>query len=142
MILCDTGPLVAAAIKSQPTHHVAVELFSGLRLARRSLLVPSTVLAEVGYFLDRFGNALAEASFLESVAAGDFVLTELDSDDVSRGAVLTRQYADMRLGTTDASVIALSERLGVIEIATFDRRHFTAVRPRHVAALDLLPERL
>lgn len=100
--------------------------------SRGDLLVPSTVLAEVGYFLDRFGNALAEASFVESVAAGDFVLTELDSDDVSRMAALTRQYADMRLGTTDASVIALSERLGVIEIATFDRRHFAAVRPRHV----------
>ena len=102
MILCDTGPLVAAAIKSQPKHHVSVELFSGLRLAERPLLVPSTVLAEVGYFLDRFGNAQAEATFLESVAAGDFVLTELEMDDVSRMAELTRQYGDMRLGTTDA----------------------------------------
>ena len=142
MILCDTGPLVAAAIKNQPAHHASVELFSGLRLAGRTLLVPSTVLAEVGYFLDRFGTPQAEATFLESIAAGDFVLTELDVDDVSRMAELTRQYADMRLGTTDASVIALAERLAVTEVATLDRRHFPAVRPRHVAALILLPEQV
>jgi len=48
----------------------------------------------------------------------------------------------MHLGTTDASVIALAERLEITEIATLDRRHFTAVRPRHVEAFTLLPERL
>jgi hypothetical protein len=43
-------------------------------------------------------------------------------------------------GTADASVIAVAERLGVIEIATIDRRHFTVVRPRHVETFTLLPE--
>lgn len=41
---------------------------------------------------------------------------------------------------TVVAVIALAERLGVTEIATLDRRHFTVVRPRHVSALTLLPE--
>lgn len=57
-------------------------------------------------------------------------------------AELVRQYDDLPLGTTDASVIALAERLGVTEVATLDRRHFTVVRPRHVSALTLLPEHL
>jgi len=57
-------------------------------------------------------------------------------------AELTEQYIDMPLGTTDASVIALAERLDITEIATLDRRHFTAVRPRHLEAFTLLPERL
>jgi predicted nucleic acid-binding protein len=48
----------------------------------------------------------------------------------------------MHVGTTDASVIALAERLEISEIAALDRRHFTAVRPRHVEAFTLLPERL
>jgi predicted nucleic acid-binding protein len=52
---------------------------------------------------------------------------------------LVTTYADLPLGTTDATVIALAERLGVREIATLDRRHFTVVRPRHVPALTLLP---
>ena len=42
-------------------------------------------------------------------------------------AELTEQYIDMPLGTTDASVTALAERLGITEIATLDRRHCVAV---------------
>jgi hypothetical protein len=44
------------------------------------------------------------------------------------------------LGTTDTTVIRLRKRLGLSEVATLDRRHFTVVRPRHVEALTLLPE--
>jgi hypothetical protein len=44
------------------------------------------------------------------------------------------------LGTTDGTVIAVCERLGLTEVASLDRRHFTVVRPRHVKALMLLPE--
>ena len=48
-------------------------------------------------------------------------------------------YADLPLGTADASVVAVAERLGIAEVATLDRRHFTVVRPRHVTAFTLLP---
>jgi hypothetical protein len=43
-------------------------------------------------------------------------------------------------GTTDASVIAVAERLGVTEIATIDSRHFPVVRPLHFETFTLLPE--
>jgi predicted nucleic acid-binding protein len=45
----------------------------------------------------------------------------------------------MRLGGTDASVIALAERHQVTRIATLNRRHFHVVRPRHTPAFTLLP---
>lgn len=54
-------------------------------------------------------------------------------------AELVTEYADLGLGTTDASVIAIAERLGVSEVATLDHRHFTVVRPRHTRAFTLLP---
>lgn len=60
-------------------------------------------------------------------------------DDLRRMAELVDQYGDLPLGTTDASVIALAERLGEREVATLDRRHFTVVRPNHVDALTPLP---
>jgi hypothetical protein len=37
-------------------------------------------------------------------------------------------------------VIATCESLGETKVATLDRRHFAAVRPRHCEALTLLPE--
>lgn len=51
---------------------------------------------------------------------------------------LVAQYADLPLGTIDASVVAIAERLEVTEIATLDRRHFSVVRPRHISAFTLL----
>jgi hypothetical protein len=55
-------------------------------------------------------------------------------------ADLVTRYSDLPLGTTDAAVIAVAERLGVAEVATLDWRHFTVVRPRHRSSLVLLPE--
>ena len=55
-----------------------------------------------------------------------------------RIAELVAQYRDLPLGTADASVIAAAERLGISEIATLDRRHFTIVRSK-LGDLSLLP---
>ena len=54
-------------------------------------------------------------------------------------AALVEQYADLGLGGTDASIVAIAERLGITQVATFDRRHFTVVRPAHVQTFTLLP---
>jgi hypothetical protein len=52
------------------------------------------------------------------------------------------------LGTADASVIAVAERLGAThlrtlftatDIAMITHRHFRAVRPAHCATFELLP---
>ena len=142
MILCDAGPLVAAFIRSENSHRACVELFTGLRLARRKLLLSATVVAEVGYMLNALAGPADEAAFLRAIAEGDFEPVDLTVSDYARMAELVVQYDDFPLGTTDASVIAIAERLGVAEIATLDRRHFTAVRPSHVDHFKLLPERV
>jgi predicted nucleic acid-binding protein len=139
VILCDSGPLFAAADRKDADHHACVELFTGLRLANRRLLVPQTVVAEVGYLLETKVGTFAEVAFLQALANGDLELVDLLPEDLDRMAELVGRYDDLPLGTTDASVIALAERLGVHEIATLDHRHFRVVRPSHVDALTLLP---
>lgn len=54
-------------------------------------------------------------------------------------AELVETYSSLPLGTSDASVIALAERLAINEVATLDHRHFAVARPRHTASLTLLP---
>ena len=139
MILCDTGPLVAASNKADGDCHPCTELFTGLHLAGRRILIPSTVVAETGYLLGTRAGAKIEAQFLTAIAEGSYESVDLRSSDFSRMAELVLTYSDFPLGTTDASVIALSERLGITEIATLDHRHFRSVRPRHVSFLTLLP---
>lgn len=139
MILCDTGPLVAAANRSDGKYHLCTDMFTGLHLAGRQILIPGTVTAEVGCLLATRGGVRSEVSFLRSVAEGALQPVDLQPVDFARMAELVEAYADFPIGTTDASVIALAERLGVTEVATLDHRHFRAVKPRHVAALQLLP---
>ena len=49
-------------------------------------------------------------------------------------------YENLPLGTTDATVIAVCERLRLTEVASLDRHHFSVIRPRHVERLRLLPD--
>jgi predicted nucleic acid-binding protein len=57
-------------------------------------------------------------------------------------AQLVRTFASFPLGGTDASVIAVAERLSVRQIATFDRRHFPAITPADGGHFTLLPVNL
>lgn len=64
---------------------------------------------------------------MDSLTDGTLLLAKLNELDTARMAALVRQYADLRLGAADASVIALAERLNITDVATLDRRHFTVV---------------
>jgi uncharacterized protein len=139
VIVCDTGPLVAAALSNDADHAACVRLFNDMHAAGSDLLVPATVTAEVGYLLAREAGARVESLFLRSLAEGDFAAVDLTAADYARMAELADTYGDLPLGTTDASVIAIAERLKLTDIATLDRRHFTVVRPSHVNSLTLLP---
>lgn len=133
--LVDTGPLVAY-LNSHDRHHArCVELLNSMT---GPPLVPVTVMVEVCWLVE--DDPRVEAEFLEAIKAGAFKLVPVTREDLTRIAELVRQYADFPLGTVDASVVTLAERLKLREIATLDRRHFSAVRPRHVDALTLLPE--
>ena len=139
MIICDTGPLVAAALSNDADHPACVRLFTDMHTANRELLVPATVVAEVGYLLAREAGPRVESLFLRSLAGGDFSAAELTDSDYARMAELVDTYGDLPLGTTDASVIAIAERLKLTEVATLDHRHFSVVRPAHTDTLTLLP---
>jgi len=118
-----------------------VKLFNDLHAAGRKLLIPATVIAEVGYLLNREAGPRVESLFLRSIADGDFTAVDLSTADYARMADLVVKYGSLPLGTTDASVVAVAERMKLTEVATLDRRHFSVVRPNHVNALTLLPNR-
>lgn len=136
MILIDTNILVAMASARDDLHSQAMVLVEALPAGQ---LVLPTVLAEACFLINQRNGVATEVALLQSFAEGDFTLGELRADDLARMAEVVERYADLNLGTTDASVVAVAERLGIDTVATFDRRHFTVVRPRHVSAFTLLP---
>ncbi|MER7207973.1 PIN domain-containing protein [Streptosporangium sp. NPDC000239] len=138
MIVIDSGPLVAAVNIRDRYHDLCARL---LRSHSGPLLVPTTVVTEVCQLIERRQGSKAEAAFLSSFRAG-LVLVQVTTEDLDRMSELVEVYANLPLGAVDASVVAVAERLGLTEVAALDRRHFTVVRPRHVDAFTLLPERL
>lgn len=98
-------------------------------------------MTEVTYLLGTRLGWEAEARFLGDLAGGAFVLEPVHPADTLRMVELVARYHDLPLGSVDASVVAAAERLGIAEIATVDRRHFSVVRPAHVDAFEILPHR-
>lgn len=96
------------------------------------------VVAEVCYLAGRNYGPAIEAGFIAGLAAVDVEVPQ--TEDWARMAELVRTYADFPLGGTDASIVALAERLNTDLLITLDRRHFAAIRPRHVPAFRILPE--
>jgi hypothetical protein len=132
--VADTGPLYAAADEDDADH---VRSRAALEDARYRLVIPALVVAEVSYLIGTRLGAKAETRFLRSLAAMD--VEAPSPKDWPRIADLVEQYADFPLGGTDASVIALAERLKAETIVTLDDRHFRAVRPKHRASFRLVP---
>lgn len=134
--MVDAGPLYAY-VDADDQHHDACRQL--LETHPGPLVVPQLVITEVVYLLGTRLGARAEVLFLGDLARGSFLVEPVQPRDWLRIAELVWTYRDLPLGTVDASVIATAERLGVVEVATVDFRHFSVVRPAHVAAFTLLP---
>lgn len=136
MLIVDTGPLVATADRADKDHEACRQL---LESDEGPLVTTATVITEAAYLIDRQLGAKAEASLYASIIDGQLEVAELGITDWQRIQDLVSTYADLRLGGTDASVVAVAERHGAVRIATLNRRHFAVVRPRHAEAFELLP---
>lgn len=120
-LLCDSGPLIASFNRAD-RHHA-----SCLRLLAEwpgELLIPEPVLGETCNFLRnhvRNGPAL-ELQFLDAITSGgsDYTIVNPTDEDRRRAAELVRQLVSAPLGYVDATIIALAERLKVIDVATVD----------------------
>lgn len=96
------------------------------------------VVAEASSFLGRRLGPDVDARFLAGLSA---VKVDVPvPEDWARIAELVLTYRNFPIGGTDASVVVAAERFQTDLIITLDRRHFSAVRPRHTPAFRLLPE--
>jgi hypothetical protein len=134
LAVVDAGPLYATADAGDSDHAASR---AALARADLQLVVPALVVAEATYFVGTRLGPNAESAFLRGLATLE--VEAPSAADVERMAELVEQYADFPLGGTDASVVALAERLQAPIVITLDRRHFQAVRPRHREAFELLP---
>ena len=135
MILLDTSGLLALLDAGEPTHRQALAAISG----KHPLMVTDLILAETDYLVLKRLGVKAEQELLDQILEGAFLREPISVDDLRRAREIVKRYADAAVGLTDATAMAVAERLSIEEVLTLDRRHFSPFRTRKGRALELLP---
>lgn len=136
-LVLDTGPLYAA-LDRRDAHHAACRRL--IEETDDTLVIPAPVLVEVDYWIHVRLHPGVLVALLDDIGSGAYRVEDLHAEDYLRVRELCDRYADADVGFVDAAVLTIVERLNEPKLATLDHRHFGILRPRHVAALTLMPE--
>ena len=135
-VLVDSSFLYVLYNPQEPKHSPS---FSFVEASSFHWIIPDVVLTEVAYLFKRFGGERAVVTFLEILEKSRPHLEPVAIADLSRTREIIASYPGARLDFVDATIMALSERMNITKVCTFDRRDFPIFRPRHCVALELLP---
>jgi uncharacterized protein len=135
-ILVDSSFLTALHNPMDLNHQRAADFIKNDKSQR---LIPEVALPEVTFLMNRAGGIPAVASFLNAFVASHPTLQTLTWDDLTRAQAIMLTYARAEFDLVDCCIMALSERLNVQRVATFDRRDFSIFRPTHCEYLRLVP---
>ncbi len=132
--LIDTGPLVAYLDGRDPDHaYVArcLDVFSG-RLATTSAVITESMHLVAA---DTRGPRL----LADLVASAGIDVYDLSRPpELHEAVALMEAYTNLPMDFADATLLLLAEGLGIHDLATLDRRGFSAVRTHDGKALRLV----
>jgi uncharacterized protein len=136
LIVLDTSFVVALLWGDDEWHERAAAFY--VKAKDRFATTP-LVLAEIDHMLHSRATLSEAQAFNAEIRAGTLGVEWWPKLDVQAADIADR-HADLRLGLTDASLVALAGALETTRIATFDERHFRAVEPLHGgSSFTLLP---
>lgn len=126
MIGVATAGAIYSLYDSSDAHHIDfVRLFQRADL---SIVVPAFVLAEADYLIRAQLGPAAQADFLEGLTQGFFTVEPTSQSDWDSAARLLREHPSIRLGLTDATVVAVAERLTTYVVLTPTGKRFRSLR--------------
>src|SRR5689334_1094820 len=120
-VLIDRSFLYAYFALDDKYHQRAIEL--GFPTTSRPI-VTQVVLPEVAFLFKKYGGIQAAASFIESFTDAIPSTECLTEADLRRAREIMITYGESKLDFVDCCIMALSERLNIQQVCTFDRRDF------------------
>lgn len=136
MIVLDSSVVYALLDRRDRRHLDATHWYGTVS---EEVATTPLVLAEIDYLVRRRAGTRALRAFRRDVAAGAHGV-EWWAGAASESVRVAETYPALGLSLTDASLVVLAARLETSAIATFDQRHFRAVRPLAGApAFTILP---
>jgi predicted nucleic acid-binding protein len=136
VIVLDTGGLYAALDANEALHGRAV---AALVASAPPRVISPFVLAELDYLIGGRVGHQAQMDLLDEVTRGAYQLDSFSADDVGHARRIMEQYADLRVGLADASVVVLANRHRTLDLLCTDERHFRALRGAGGRPFRLLP---
>ncbi|MDQ1638399.1 MAG: uncharacterized protein QOF62_1738 [Pyrinomonadaceae bacterium] len=122
--LLDTGPLVAYLDSRDPAHDQADEFLGAFT---GSLVTTSAVITEAMYFVS--SNSEGPEALANFAHAARLLVHDCAQPSQLKDATrLMRKYANTPMDFADATLVLLADQLSAYEIATLDRRGFSAYR--------------
>lgn len=131
MIVADTGAIVALLDRDDAHHEEMRDLYAE---DPGAWLLPWAILPEVDYLVARELGSAAQRAWFDDLASGAFEIEWGSAADATAARAIESRHAALSMGLVDAVVMATAERLHA-DIATFDLRHFGAVRLAHAPRL-------
>ncbi len=136
MIVVDTSVIVAYMNRADDHH---AEVSAWLEEEGDELVTTPLVIGEADHVVSARGGPAAARALRRDLTSGAYLL-EWWPAAINAACRVVDRYADQGLGLTDASLVALAQRLPTTSIATLDERHFRAIRPLEGGdAFRLLP---
>ncbi|MGQ0466142.1 MAG: type II toxin-antitoxin system VapC family toxin [Sporichthyaceae bacterium] len=134
MLICDTSGLLARYDPDEERHERAVAVMAA---AAGPFVVSPLVLAEFDHLVRARHPRAAATTVIADVIGRGYRHPHLDSELLEACLSVDRQYVDLGLGLTDASLVVLAQTYDTTDLLTLDRRHFAAVRPLQGGWFDL-----
>lgn len=101
--------------------------------------IPYVILTEVAFLFNRQGGTPSVIKFLDALVIMQPQFESVLISDLVRAREILATFQPTRLDFVDCCIMALSERLNVTQVCTFDHRDFSIFRPTHVSHLEILP---
>jgi predicted nucleic acid-binding protein len=114
-VIIDSGPLIALFDRDDYYHQKALEF---IKKFKGQLFSNYAVITEVTHLLDF--NVSVQIDFLQWIFDGGIRIEEITTDDLLRIIELTEKYSDLPMDFADASLVVLSERMKIKDIASVD----------------------
>lgn len=113
--LIDAGPIIALFDKSDK-YHEAIVSFLSTWMGR--LITTWPVITEASHFLDF--NVDVQADLLRWIDRGGLYIHDLGRSSIGRLIELTSRYRNVPMDLADATLVIVSEELGIKEIISID----------------------
>jgi hypothetical protein len=104
------------------------------------IIIPDVVLGETLYLVKARIGMQGVIKCLDGLIAAQIHLEPITLIDLQRVRDITASYVSANFDFVDCCIMAMSERLKIDQVYTFDRRDFSIFRPNHVPYLRLMPE--